>query len=46
MAKNDFLKRQAERNRDFFDAGERVGMQKVGTMSRSPFVTQMLWARI
>lgn len=29
MAKNDFLKRQAERNRDFFDAGERVGMQKV-----------------
>lgn len=28
MAKNDYLKRQADRNKAFFDAGERVGMQK------------------
>ena len=28
MAKNDYLKRQADRDKAFFDAGERVGMQK------------------
>ena len=29
MAKNDFIRKRNERDQAFFDAGERIGMQKM-----------------